>query len=87
MNVPVGNTHRLEAIDETLRTPEQLAVFKSIVQSDGFDFMCGNPFEDKFNELKGYTGPTAFIWCTTDGTLHLRRVGKRGRTLREVESK
>jgi len=84
MNVPVGNTYRIEAIDETLRTPEQVAVFKAIVGSPDFDFACGNPFEDKHNELNGYDGPTMFLWYTTDGKLHTRRVGKRGKTLREI---
>lgn len=79
----VGNQYEKHDLDETLRTPQQLAVVKELIARDDFDFACMNPFEDPYNELHGYTGPFVFIWYTKDGKMNARRIGKRGRTLYE----
>lgn len=76
----VGRRREPEPMAE-VRSEAQRRVVAETAAADDFDFACGNPFVP---EVGDYVGPFSFIYYTTDGELHLKRIGKTGRILKEV---
>ena len=83
--IPVGNRHEPTPV-QNVRTQAQRDVVLSIVRRSDFDFACGNPLHDPYDELRNYTGPFCFVWQTKDSKTHLVRIGKRGNILREINA-
>lgn len=80
--LPVGRNHEMLPV-APVRTEAQRRTVAAIIVSDDFDFACNNPFTSGVGD---YTGPFTFLWYTTDGALHARRISKTGRTLHEVKA-
>jgi len=50
--IPVSREHRMEPLAD-VRTEKQKEAFLSIMEWDGFEFFCNNPFTE---EVKSYRG-------------------------------
>lgn len=70
---------RIEEPTAKVRDIRQHQAVAAIVADPSFAFSCTNPFIEE--EVGDYTGPFAFLYYTTDGLMHLRRIGKTGRIL------
>ena len=82
--MPITNERKMEKVElhAGYRTVEQFEVVRKIVESSNFDFCCGHEI---FVPGKiGFSGPFCFLWYDKKGILHLTRIGKRGKILREV---
>ena len=66
------------------RTVEQFEAVRKIVESPEFDFSCGNNIFLPTTWDAVYQGPFSFLWYDIHEGLHLTRIGKRGKILREV---
>lgn len=79
MQIPIGNTHEMQEMDEESRTPGQVETIKQIVQREDFDFACMNP-----QDTSGYVGLFHWLWYDKSGGMHLMKIGKRGTVLRHI---
>jgi len=71
-----------QTLVEGFRTREQFERVREIVLGRNFNFACsGNNF---IPGDRDYDGPFSFVWYDTNDKIHVTRIGKRGRVLREV---
>ena len=80
--VRVNRGEVTETWDQNSRTPEQFEAVRSIVQGEDFDYACGSMVFHV--DVTPYTGPFAFCYYTRDGSMHMQRIGKRGKVLRHI---
>lgn len=85
--MPIGAKREIEEVIfyPGFRTEEQFEVVRSIVESSNFDFAsCPQGLFTPESADSTYQGPFCFLWYDKSGVLHLTRIGKRGKILREL---
>ena len=85
--MPIGAKKRIEKVIfyPGFRTKEQFEVIRSIVESSNFDFAsCPQGLFTPESLDSTYQGPFCFLWYDKNDTLHLTRIGKRGKILKNI---
>jgi hypothetical protein len=84
--IPIGYQKRIEEVilHPGFRTVEQFEVVRKLTENENFDFACMPGIFTPESANSTYQGPFCLLWNDKNDLLHLTRIGKRGKILKEI---